>query len=360
MSYFVMPHLIEGLVSGAIALSEKEAAMIGTIELLVLAGTILALSQRIGVLGRRKLAIIGIVLATVSFFASMLFASVIPIVVCRVAAGIGAGCAMAAANGLAASYDEPEQVYAWSFIVLMPISAVMIAVMPHFVELWGHSGAYGYQAAFAIIYLTVVVLFFPKDAPATEASVAKRWIPRPYDIVIISAIFLFLVCDAGIWSFTERVGMSIGVDMRTIGLVLGFAVIMVPVGSGLASTVGMRFGRYVPLVVGLTLMASTVYLLTNTGTKPIYMGAQVFYNFIYAFTIPFIYGTAAAMDSKGRVVVAAMGVGLVGGAIAPTLSATLVEATGNYGVLGLVYGSVFLVVLGLSATVIHLVKLDSH
>ena len=113
----------------------------------------------------------------------------------------------------------------------------------------------------------------------------------------------------------------------------------------------MRFGRYWPLAIGLSGMAASVYVLTHTAVQGVLMGAQLSYNFVYAFALPFVYGTAAAMDPKGRVIVAAMGVGLIGGALAPFLSGVLAETTGTYGTLGIVYGCIFLTVLVLTILV---------
>ena len=356
MSYFLMPHLIEGLVSGEIGLSEKMAGLVGTIELLCLAFTIIVLSARIERIDKRKLAVGGIALAGLGYIASSFFDQVPMIAACRVFAGMGAGCAMAAANAMVAAHDEPEQVYAWSFIVITPIQALTIAVMPYFIELGGHAGAYAYQALNATFYLVVVFFLFPKDEAPPETQVKEKWFPKPMEMVMIGALFVFLVGDAGIWSFTERVAVSIGLDIKTVGLVLGVGVFAVPLGSALASAVGMRFGRYLPLVVGLGLMSTTVYMITHTAVQTVYMGSQISYNFAYAFALPFVYGTAAAMDPKGRVVVAAMGIGLIGGAIAPFLSGLLAETTGSYGVLGSLYGIIFLIVLVLTALAARTIK----
>ena len=358
MSYFLMPHLIEGLVSGEIGLSETMAGLVGTVELLCLAFTIIVLSARIERIDKRKLAVGGIALAGLGFIASSFFDEIPMILACRVFAGMGAGCAMAAANAMVAAHDEPEQVYAWSFIVITPIQALTIAVMPYFIELGGHSGAYAYQALGAAFYLMVVFFLFPKDEAQPETQVKEKWFPKPMEMVMIGALFVFLVGDAGIWSFTERVAVSIGLDIKTVGLVLGVGVIAVPLGSALASAVGMRFGRYLPLVVGLGLMSTTVYMITHTAVQTVYMGSQISYNFAYAFALPFVYGTAAAMDPKGRVVVAAMGIGLIGGAIAPFLSGLLAETTGSYGVLGSLYGIIFLIVLVLTALAARTIKRD--
>ena len=351
MSFFLMPHLIQGLVAGEIGLSESQAGLVGTIELLCLAGTILVLSPRMGSIAKRRLAIAGILTAAAGFLASAQFDQLVLIVACRVVAGIGAGCSMAAAHALVASYDEPEQVYAWSFILLAPIQAGMIAIMPLFIETGGHSGGYAFQAGCAVIFLAIVLLLFPRDVSSAETEVAERWVPKFFEVVMICTIFLFLIADGGTWSFTERVGVSLGIDIQTIGILLGVSVILVPVGAALASAIGMRFGRYLPLTIGLGLMACSVYTLTHTTVHGIYMGAQLSYNFTYAFGLPFVYGTAAAMDPKGRVIVAAMGIGLVGGAIAPFLSGSLVEMTGFYGILGVVYSGIFLTVLALTILV---------
>ena len=351
MSFFTMPHLIEGLVSGEMGLSESRAGLLGTIELMCLAGTIIVLSPRMGNIARRRLALIGMSIAAAGFGASSLFDQIPLIIACRVVAGVGAGCAMAAANAAIASLDEPEQVYAWTFMLGAPVQAALIAIMPYFVASGGHSGAYAFQAIWTLGFITIAWFLFPRDVAAAETTVEEKWVPKFYEVVMIFAIFLFLIADGGTWSFAERVAISIGIDIHTYGRVLGVAVLVVPLGAALASAIGMRFGRYWPLAIGLSGMAASVYVLTHTAVQGVLMGAQLSYNFVYAFALPFVYGTAAAMDPKGRVIVAAMGVGLIGGALAPFLSGTLAETTGTYGTLGVVYGGIFLTVLVLTILV---------
>ena len=81
------------------------------------------------------------------------------------------------------------------------------------------------------------------------------------------------------------------------------------------------------------------------------MGAQLSYNFTYAFALPFVLRHRGGHGPKGRVIVAAMGVGLIGGASAPFLSGVLAETTGTYETLGVVYGGIFLTVLVLTVLV---------
>ena len=88
-----------------------------------------------GRLDKRKHAIGGIVVAGAGYLASSFFDHIPMIVACRIFAGFGAGCAMAAANAMVAACDEPEQVYAWSFIVITAQSqALSISVMPYSIE----------------------------------------------------------------------------------------------------------------------------------------------------------------------------------------------------------------------------------
>ena len=102
--------------------------------------------------------------------------------------------------------------------------------MPYFVASDGHSGAYAYQAIWALGFIALAWFLFPRDVKRPKRRWREKWVPNFLEVVMIFAIFLFLIGDGGTWSFVERVAISIGIDIHTYGRVLGVAVLVVPLG----------------------------------------------------------------------------------------------------------------------------------
>ena len=54
-----------------------------------------------------------------------------------------------------------------------------------------------------------------------------------------------------IWSFSERIGVTLGLSMEQIGWILGFCGLSGLVGATIPTWLGTKYGRILPLVLGL-------------------------------------------------------------------------------------------------------------
>jgi len=96
-------------------------------------------------------------------------------------------------------------------------------------------------------------------------------------------------------------------------------------GALLPALVGPRFGRWRPLSVGIAGGAiALMFLIGRFEYLPFTLWVCA-YNFFWNMTHPYLLGSMASFDRRGRVVVYAVALQMLGLAIGPALAATVIS-----------------------------------
>jgi MFS family permease len=96
-------------------------------------------------------------------------------------------------------------------------------------------------------------------------------------------------------------------------------------GALLPAMIGSRFGRWRPLSVGIAGGAlALAFLIGRFEYLPFTLWVCA-YNFFWNMTHPFLLGSMASFDRRGRVVVYAVAMQMLGLAIGPALAATVIS-----------------------------------
>jgi len=102
-----------------------------------------------------------------------------------------------------------------------------------------------------------------------------------------------------------------------------------------------RYGRAVPLTIGIVGGAATLYFLVGRFSATTYLVAVSIYNLAWNFTHPYLLGAMASFDRHGRVVVYAVAMQMLGLAVGPSLAASVIQE-GIYMNVNLLGGALFL------------------
>ena len=71
-------------------------------------------------------------------------------------------------------------------------------------------------------------------------------------------------------------------------------------GATLAAWLDLRFGRIVPVIAGILFNGATWLLICAVPHPVVYTVSVLLNNISYFFTLPYLLGTAAALDREGR------------------------------------------------------------
>jgi hypothetical protein len=138
-------------------------------------------------------------------------------------------------------------------------------------------------------------------------------------------MFTYFLAQGVVWASLFLIGIAGGLTEQQVanGLTISqFAGIAGALGA--AVTAG-RYGRPVPLAVGILLGAAMLYFLVGEFSATAYLVAVSVYNLAWNFTHPYLLGAMASFDRHGRVVVYAVAMQMLGLAIGPGLAASVIE-----------------------------------
>jgi predicted MFS family arabinose efflux permease len=330
-SNLTLPLWVGATVEG-LGASERAVALVASIELGCLALASLVAAPRLARASRRALALAGLLVLALGNAGAALAASLATLVLARALAGVGAGVAMAAVNATAAGAAVPERTYALVFVLGGAGCAVLMLAMPLWSEPYGTAGAFGVLLA-ATLVVAPLAAWMPPHPPLAGES-RPDGLPRgPAVAAALAASLLVTVGLDALWPFAERIGRHTGLTAGAIGAILASTALVVLAVAAFASWLGVRAGRLAPLCAGFTIFAAAAVALGHARSPAVFVPAVLLVGAGFFFSQPFMMGTIATLDRRGRVNAAAGAMMTVGAAIGPAVGG-LLATDGDYGRLG--------------------------
>ena len=189
-----------------------------------------------------------------------------------------------------------------------------------------------------VLFAMPVLGWLPENVAAQEVvpSVTARLSPKP--LVALAALFLLSISGQGLWAFTERIGSAIGMETERIGWWISLATLSGLTSAALATWLGTRLGRTVPIALAITLSGSAQWTLVNAGSETVYVAAQILWSLAFFFWAPFVMGLLAELDRGGRWTVVAGAVTMLGVAFGPWIAGQLQQRWPDNGLPALLVG----------------------
>lgn len=226
--------------------------------------------------------------------------------------------------------------------------------------------AYGAPGVFVLMGLLLatgllVVRFMPKTGqshqtpdtpPVAGAPFLSRAAIPAYVMLLASA--LFTAGLVGFWYFVERIGVSKGIPLSTIGLTLSAGSLGSIVAASLVAWLSGRVKGLAFLLVGTILLLSCFAMLQFDGTMPFVLG-NILFSLGWGLSQPPYWSILSQVDATKRLFVAAP---MAGGVAAATIGVLSGPIIGAYGFNGMIAFSAMTVVVAmlLSALVSWMAK----
>lgn len=326
------PFMIGGYMAG-LSVSERDAGFAVSLEFLALAVTAIAIAPILPRLSYRRVGLAGVLLVLLAQGASIVSTSWTPLVLLRALAGVGEGALYAVSLCIVARHSSnPDKTYGCFQLIWALGSVALFSIGGEFTAAFAHRGI---LALIAVVTLALapLLLLLPDSraaidsAPTAEAPQASSLL----GLMTFAAIGLYLAVSAAIYAFSAPFGERAGLDASAVGYALTVATLVGLAGAGAATALNVRWGRAIPIsgsCAGLSLVALVLCL----GRDPIgYVAALTTSVVIYYFSIPYLFGLAAALDRGGRWAAAVGSAYLIGFAAGPLLGGAVVAAAGYSG-----------------------------
>lgn len=319
--------------------SAGNAGLILTLEYLGIALSAFVLAPIMGRVSLRNLAILGAIGAVLFHALSIQMQNYPALLALRFSAGFCAGATFAASSAVVASLYNPDKTYGQIQIVFAAIGAVTLYSTGYITAAYGYKGVFGLLTLVSALAIPLLLLLPKKKGTESKsASLDIKASPNLFGLGsgVVLAMFLFNICEGSTFVFLERKGVDINVSQQELSWIFGTGGIIGVGGAALATWINVRFGRVLPMVIGLGLNALVVIAIYLTEIKALYWGLFYFIEIFWFFCLPYIFGTAAALDNQGRLAATVSGAMLLGIAGGPVIGGMVADSWGlsAIGILG--------------------------
>ena len=243
----------------------------------------------------------------------------------RFVAGLGAGSLVSLSFAAIGLTRNPDRNFGLLIMWVLTYGAVVLWLMPSAYALAGMNGALWFFALFPLLAIPVI-RFLPvtgENAVQVEADAVN--LTGGMKAMALFAMLAFFTAQGVVWAYLFLIGTAGGLSEQEVANGLTLSQFAGIAGAFLAAVVANRFGRSLPLTIGILGGALCLYFLVGRFEFLIFALAVGVYNFAWNLTHPFLLAAMASFDRRGRVVVYAVAMQMIGLAIGPGLAASVIS-----------------------------------
>jgi len=323
------PLVIGGLIPG-LSLSEREAGYVAFAEFSVLAGTAIVAAPLLPRLSYRTVCFLSAAVAVAAQIASLFMETLQSVIVLRAVAGIGEGLIYAISLAVVASRSaNPDRLYGLYQIAWSVCSIVFFSIGGQLTDSFAHRGIYGMITVVTIVLLPLFLMLPAEPSDGRTPVDANIEVSSPLlGVIVLVGTFLYLTMSAAVYTFSEPLGQRSGLDVGQVGFALTGASLVGFSGALMATWLNVRFGRKLPISMFSFAFSLLAIVLCSNKSSSVYLVALTLSVVFFYFSVPYLFGLAAALDRKGRWAAAAGSAYLLGFAIGPAFAGNVIESFG--------------------------------
>jgi MFS family permease len=302
------PLLISGLVS-SYQFSQSEAVFVIATELLASAFSAVPALWWVSKISWRGVSIVSLLALVLLNLISTLLADFTYLAILRGIGGFFSGTLLILYMVVIATLPDTERIFSGKLVVQLLFSALGMALLPFVIAQFGVGGVYFILAVLGLL-LMMPKNVIPKNSSASAhkqfngaACHSVLYFPRN-NILILVALFVFAMGTSIIWSALVPMGEYEGISLADTGWVLSAATVSSIVGGFLCTFAGTRYGRVVPISIGLFMGAAGAILLMFSSTNMVYflLGSSLIC-IARVVTIPYLVGLMAVFNQFGHLAI---------------------------------------------------------
>jgi len=335
--FIVQPGFVQGLAQYR-GLNEVEAGFIASLEMWGIAASTFVLSIFSSRLNWRYCAYLAVVLMVVANGLSSLPAWQSHFGILRSIAGLGSGVLISLGFIIMGLSAKPDRNFAVMIFWILVYAAIVFYLLPQIYQSMGFDASLVLFAGFSLIPL-LVIQFLPAHAPRVATDDVQPN-GNAACIAAVATLFIYFLAQGVVWAYLFLIGTAGGVAEQSVAEGLSLAQFTGIAGALFAAVAATRFGRGLPLFIGIGLsIVSLALVLKGEFIAATYIVAVCVFNLAWNMTHPYLLATLAALDSSGRLVGIGVSAQMLGLAIGPALAAlVLADADSYFNVLLLAMG----------------------
>ncbi|MDN7136731.1 MFS transporter [Pseudidiomarina sp. 1ASP75-14] len=295
----IMPALVSGLISG-LGFSNQDAGFVGSLNIY---GAAVGAFFAIFIIRRIewKPVCIGLLVALIAVdFCSMLLTTEFAMMALRAFHGFIGGMLVGVSFAVIARTEHVHKTFGMLLLVQFGLGGLGVMALPPLVPVFGSWILF--MALIAFSATALVMLFFLPDYPVQirdpEAIVAPVQ-KRPLAASVL-AVFLFQAANMALYAYIIDLGEKAGLTLATISPALGVSAWMGILGSVAVIVLSTRFGRTLPIMLGIFVTAAGTFALHYSFSPLVFWLANIAVGITWAFSIAYLLGVCSEFDKAGQ------------------------------------------------------------
>lgn len=332
LSWFLQPLIVDDLM-GSFHTSLSSATLLVTFEFLAITVTSFLIARFIHNVGFRKICLGGGLLMAGGSFATLAVHGYAATIAVRTMTGAGEGVFLMVSTAAVARLANPDRVYAQLNVANIVCGAVVSLGLPPLVERFGAHGltlkvVAALLSAFALLSLVMprAERFTPPQQGGHDEPISARVI-----LVAIASFFLALGTCAT-WSVYVPLGLRIGLQEVEIDRIVSYAVLAAIPAGMLATFLGARFGRLLPMSIATAAIIASIFILARSHNQSLFAICGCLNEAAMCFLVPYMFGVAAREDATGRAAAITGAAYLLTGAVGPVIAGALIDFVGSWSI----------------------------
>ncbi len=321
--FIVQPGFVQGLVE-YLGFDDQGAGYTASAEMFGLAATTILMTFVAHKLNWRMVVFWSLILMFVSNALCTVINDLNTFVALRFVAGLGAGSLVSLSFAAIGLTQNPDRNFGLVIMWVLAYGGVVLWAMPSAYELIGFNGVIWFFALFPLTALPFLKHFPVSGEADAQVEADAVNLSGKMKLMALLAMLAYFTAQGVVWAYLFLIGIAGGLTEQAVANGLMLSQFGGVGGALLVAVIANSYGRSLPLVVGILGGAFCLYFLIGTFEFVVFTVAVIIYNFFWNLTHPFLLAAMASFDKRGRVVVYAVAMQMLGLAIGPALAASFI------------------------------------
>jgi predicted MFS family arabinose efflux permease len=273
----------------------------------------------------RAIGLVGLIVAVLANLVSIPLSDPVPLSLARLCAGVGCGLAVTAGAAAIATARRVDQTGALvTIIISIAVAAGLVLASSISVE-HGASGLFATCAA-----LSAVAFVLATQLPITGGirDVPAFRFLAPLRSPVVLASMASLGGATAVWSFSERIGVAVGLTVSEVGQVIALTTVPGILGGVAAFVCAGRGLERRMAIIGTLLFGLACTAMPFATTPSFFIAALIMVTFFFVFAQPFLTAIAVSVDQSGALVASMVGWSSIAAAALPAIAGAVIETWG--------------------------------
>lgn len=325
--FLVQPGYVQGLVEYR-GFTDVEAGYLASADMAGMAASTIYISFKMGALKWRLVMLISLLIMMLGNILSAFLTQFEVLLITRFVIGLGEGGVVPLTFAAIALTSRKDRNFGLYISGCLTYAAFALVAMPRAYQWWGMEGIFLFFAG-----LSAAALFFVKHMPVEGHEDfhggGRHVSPRMIGLALC-AMFSYFLAQGIAWAYLFLIGTSGGLAEQAVANGLTISQFLGIAGALTAAALAGRFGRVLPLSIGIGAGIVSLGVLFGEFSFFLYAAAVGAFNYAWNMVHPYLLATMASFDETGKIVVWAVVMQTVGLGIGPSIGASVITTPGVY------------------------------